>query len=240
MVLIVDDDPAMRLVFERTLRSEYRRAQAENGAQALQLLYQHRPDLVLLDVTMPVMDGWETYRRLRDLTSTPVIMVTAIDTDPEVVRGLDGGVADYITKPFSPSQLAARVRAVLRRDAGARAPFTGVLSFDGGQLVIDTGRQAVIVRGKEVVLTATEFRLLEFLARHPNQVLSHDHILEQVWGVTYVGQRGCVKTYVGTLRTKIEQDPSDPAYVLARRGVGYYFDPHHAGGPGAAGAAAAV
>jgi DNA-binding response OmpR family regulator len=170
-----------------------------------------------------VLDGWETCRRIRELTDTPVIMLTAMGADQDVARGLDLGADDYVTKPFSPVQLLARIRAVLRRRAKPEGD-QGILSFDDGHLMVDTGRRVAVVRGHEVSLSATEYKLLEFLARHPGQVLTHDQILEQVWGPAYAGEHGYVKTYVGLLRNKIEESPRNPVYILARRGLGYYLE----------------
>ena len=207
----MDDDPHLRTLCRATLEGPYRVTLAEHGQEALRRLYQERPDLVLLDVSMPVLDGWETCRRIRELSDTPVIMLTA--------RGAD----DYIAKPFSPTVLLARVRALLRRRA-PEAAEPAALSFDDGRLVVDLARRVAVVRGQEVALSATEFKLLEVLARHAGQVLSHEQILEHVWGAAYAGETGYVKTYVGFLRNKLEADPRNPEYLLARRGLGYYLE----------------
>jgi DNA-binding response OmpR family regulator len=240
-ILVVDDDLNLRKLCSAAFEQEYKVYLAENGQQALKLVYQHRPDVILLDVTMPVMDGWETCRRIRDLVDVPIIMLTAHGADQDVVRGLDTGADDYVTKPFRPLQLAARIRAVLRRRA--RAAEEGgpeVLSFDDGNLVVDTARRVAIVRGKEVNLSATEYRLLETLARHSGQVLTHDQILEHVWGHNYAGETGYVKTYVGLLRNKIEADPRKPEYIMARRGLGYFLEKRGKEGRSAADTAAAA
>ncbi len=232
LILAVDDDERVRTLCVAALSGEFEVVTAENGKQALAAVYQRRPDAVLLDVTMPVLDGWETCRRIRDLADVPVIMLTAHGADRDVVRGLDAGADDYVTKPFRPLQLAARIRAVLRRKrrgAGAAGGADGEeaeerLSFDNGALVVDTARRVAVVRGREVALSATEYRLLETLARHAGRVLSHDQILEHVWGHAYAGETGYVKTYVGLLRTKVEDDPKRPKWILARRGLGYYLE----------------
>ena len=238
IVLVVDDDPNVRALCEASLSGDYRVLLAEHGQQALKMVYQHRPDVVLLDVTMPVMDGWEACRRIRDLADVPIMMLTAHGADHDVVRGLDAGADDYVTKPFRPLQLAARIRALLRRRArGGADDQPEVISLDGGNLVVDTARRVAVVRGREVGLSATEYRLLETLARHAGQVLTHDQILEHVWGHAYAGETGYVKTYVGLLRNKIEPDPKKPVYVLARRGLGYYLErsrPEPRAGDGAA------
>lgn len=224
LVLVADDEPGLRQLCASTLEPEYRVVTAENGQQALRLLFEQKPDLVLLDVSMPVMDGWETCRRIRELTDTPIIMLTARGADHDVARGLDTGADDYVIKPFSPVQLLARLRAVLRRRSRAATDEPEVISLDDGDLVVDVARRVAVVRGKEVSLSATEYKILEMLARHPGQVLSHDQILEHVWGPAYAGESGYVKTYVGLLRNKIEEDPRNPAYILARRGLGYYLE----------------
>ena len=228
LILAVDDDERVRALCVAALSGEFEVVTAENGKQALAAVYQRRPDAVLLDVTMPVLDGWETCRRIRDLADVPVIMLTAHGADADVVRGLDAGADDYVTKPFRPLQLAARIRAVLRRKRRAGQPGSDEaaeqLSFDDGALIVDTGRRVAIVRGKDVSLSATEYRLLETLARHAGQVLSHDQILEHVWGHAYAGETGYVKTYIGLLRNKIEEDPHTPRYLMARRGLGYYLE----------------
>src|SRR6266542_6573399 len=184
-VLVVDDDERVRALCVAALSGEFEVVTAGDGKQALAAVYQKRPDAVLLDVTMPVLDGWETCRRIRDLADVPVIMLTAHGADHDVVRGLDAGADDYVTKPFRPLQLAARIRAVLRRKrrggqagAGGAGDEPEPLSFDDGALVVDTARRIAVVRGKDVSLSATEYRLLETLARHAGQVLSHDQILE--------------------------------------------------------------
>jgi DNA-binding response OmpR family regulator len=237
-VLVVDDDPNLRALCEASLSADYRVLLAENGQQGLRLVYQHRPDVVLLDVTMPVMDGWEACRRIRDMADVPIMMLTAHGADHDVVRGLDAGADDYVTKPFRPLQLAARIRALMRRKAmgGSGEDQPEVLSFDGGNLVVDTARRVAVVHGREVSLSATEYRLLETLARHAGQVLTHDQILEHVWGHNYAGETGYVKTYVGLLRNKIEPDPKNPVYILARRGLGYYLERHTTSRPEAAAA----
>ena len=223
-VLVVDDDANLRKLCQAALESEYTVLLAENGQQALKQVYQHRPDAVLLDVTMPVMDGWETCRRIRDMADVPIIMLTAHGADHDVVRGLDSGADDYVTKPFRPLQLMARIRAVMRRRKGTDGDEPEMMQFGGGQLMVDTARRVAVVDGKDVSLSATEYKLLETLARHAGQVLTHDQILEHVWGHNYAGETGYVKTYVGLLRNKIERDPRNPDYILARRGLGYYLE----------------
>ena len=223
-VLVVDDDARLRQLCEAVLAPDYDVVLAENGKEALSKFFQSRPDVVLLDVTMPVMDGWQTVQRIRDMAETPVIMLTALGADHDVARGLDLGADDYVTKPFKPVQLLARIRAALRR-AQRTAEKPEELSLRGGELVLDTARRGATVRGQEVKLSATEYKILEALARHAGQVLSQDQILEQVWGTSYAGESGYVKTYIGLLRGKIEEDPKKPKIILSRRGFGYLLEP---------------
>lgn len=229
LILIVDDDSGIRSLCGSVLQPFYRVTTADDGQQALRVLFQEKPDLVLLDVSMPNMDGWETCRRVRELTDIPLIMLTARGGDHDVARALDIGADDYITKPFSPIAFLARIRAHLRsaarrREAGAGDSGTEVMSFDNGQLQVDRSRRSASVHGHEVALTATEYKLLECLARNAGRVLSHDQILEQVWGEQYRGESGYVKTYIGLLRQKVEPDPRNPQYIMARRGIGYYLE----------------
>ena len=230
-ILAVDDDERVRALCLAAFQPDFDVVTAENGQQAIALVYQRRPDAVLLDITMPVMDGWEACRRIRDVSDTPIIMLTAHVSDADVVRGLDNGADDYVTKPFRPIQLGARIRALLRRkrlrsvveEHGAQPEH---LSFDDGNLIVDVGRRVAIVRGRDVTLSATEYRLLEVLARHAGQVLTREQLLDQVWGRECSAQTNYIKTYVGLLRNKIEADPHNPRYVIARRGVGYYLERH--------------
>ena len=229
LVLAVDDEEPIRTLYAEALPPEFAVITGQDGREALRLFAHHRPAIVLLDITMPELDGLQTLRRIREMSSAPVIMVTAYGDDPHVVRALDGGADDYIVKPIRTVQLTARLRAALRAAAKAQPEETPApLSFDDGRLIVDVGRRLVIVDGRELLLGATEYRLLELFAQHPGRVLTHDQILERVWGPEYHGERGYVKTYVNLLRTKIERDPKRPIYLLSRRGIGYLFDPQRA------------
>lgn len=228
LILLVDDEPAVRALCAATLMGEYRLIEAGDGQEALRLLYQHQPALVLLDLTMPVLDGWETLRRIRELTPAPVILVSALGADTEVARGLAAGAQDYVIKPFSPVQLLARVRATLRDDTSSVTPKDEErLSFDEGRLVVDVGRRVAVVNGNDVDLSATEYKVLELLAKQPGRVLSQDQILESVWGPEYRGEPGYVKTFVGLIRKKIEVDAAHPRYLLTRRRLGYLLNVRH-------------
>ena len=228
-VLVIDDDARVRELSAATLGPEYDVVLAEDGQKGLRALYEQRPDVVLLDVRMPGMSGYEVCRRIREVSDVPILMVSAHRDDDDVTRGLDAGADDYVVKPYRPIPLLARVRAALRRRApGTDAPE--LLSFQDGSVVLDTGRRVAVVRGEDVMLSATEYRLLEVLARHPGQVLTHDQILSAVWGYEYAGETGYVKTYIGLLRGKLEQNPGEPQLIRSRRGLGYYLEPRAKGG----------
>jgi DNA-binding response OmpR family regulator len=237
-VLVIDDDERLRALCQAALEDDYQVVLAEDGERGLRLFYERQPDLVLLDVTMPGLDGYEVCRRIREVATTPIIMLTAHGEAPQVALGLDAGADDYVTKPFRPVEMLARIRAALRRaqdlapggttnKGGAASPE--LLSFQGGDLVVDTGRRVAIVLGKEVVLSATEYRFLEVLARNGGQVLTHDQLLERVWGHEAAGETGYLKTYVGLLRTKLEPIPGKPRFILSRRGLGYLLETRSAG-----------
>ena len=224
-VLLVDDDARVRTLCVAALEGEYELLTAEDGQQALRAVYDRKPDVVVMDVTMPRMSGLEALRRIRDVADTPVIMLTAHGTAEDVARGLDAGADDYVVKPFRPIELSARIRAALRRRE--REPVAGdseLLSFQDGDLVLDTGRRLAIVRGRDVPLTAIEYKLLEALARNAGRVLTHEQILDRVWGYEYAGETGYVKTYVGLIRGKIEPDLRRPRFIILRRGLGYYLE----------------
>ena len=223
-VLVVDDDPTVSEVVTRYLEREgYSVEAVGDGRLALERATADPPDLVVLDVMLPGIDGLEVCRRLRALAPVAVIMLTARGEETDRITGLDRGADDYVTKPFSPRELTARVRSVLRR---AREPLT---TEPGGPLVagpleVDVPSHEVRLRGAPVPLTAREFELLVYLMRHPHQVFRREQLLERVWGYTY-GDTSTVTVPVRRLREKIEDDPSHPAYVQTVWGVGYRFEP---------------
>lgn len=221
-ILVVEDEPQMARLLEKVLRDEgYEVLAALDARQGLQKAFTFQPDLILLDIMMPGMDGWEMLSRLREFSSVPVVMLTALSGEQDVVRGLDIGADDYITKPFQIQELKARVRAALRRAALPSSYEDEPFCFDDGQLVIDPYAHQVSVRGEEVNLTPTEYRLLLYLARNAGRVLSYSQILASVWGPGYEDSLANVKVFVRQLRQKIEVDPSQPRYILTQRGVGY-------------------
>jgi DNA-binding response OmpR family regulator len=221
-ILVVDDDPDIRgLVRELLERRGFAVTEAKDGQEALRTFFSRRPDLVVLDVSMPGLDGWQTLERIRELSDAPVVMLTAKATELEKTRGLRAGADDYVTKPFGRQELLARVEALLRRTGGrAPAPETYSDSF----VTIDFGQRTVTVRDQPVELTPLEFRLLTTLVKHPNQVLTHEQLLELVWGDTHAA-REQVKLYVGYLRKKLSPDAPESAPIVTRRGFGYSYRP---------------
>lgn len=220
-VLVIDDSASERELLARRLeRIGHRAVLAENGREGLRLLYARKPDIVLLDVVMPGLDGWTTLERIRELSDVPVIMLTARNSELERVRGLRAGADDYVGKPFGQLELAARIEAVLRR-AGEKGELRE--RYDDGTVAIDFATRAVTVRGEPVRLTPLEFRLLSVLSEHAGQVLSRDQLLELVWGSTYEVTGNEVKVYVGYLRRKIEGDPASPELIETVRGFGYRY-----------------
>ncbi|MCG3141004.1 MAG: Transcriptional regulatory protein WalR [Anaerolineae bacterium] len=222
-VLVIDDDKTLlRLVQEAFSKAGYQVILTSNGIDGLQELYARQPDLVLLDVMMPRMDGWETLTRIRQISRVPVIMLTAKDGEQEKVRGFNLGVDDYVTKPFSFAELTARAGAVLRR-ARIAAPATKNKRYSSGDLVLDVDAHRVTKGGALVELTPTEFRLLETLAEHAGRVLTHEQLLEKVWGYDAGEDTGYIKRYIWYLRQKLEDDPTNPQHILTERGFGYSF-----------------
>ena len=222
-VLVVDDDPDIRgLVKELLERQGYGVTEAANGKDALRSLYAAPPDVVLLDVSMPELDGWQTLERIRDLSDVPVAMLTARAAELEKVRGLKAGADDYITKPFGRQELLARIEAMLRR-AGPREEAQE--TYADSVLQVDFAERSVSVNGEEVALTPLEFRLLVAFVRHPGQLLSHDQVLEQVWGDSFSASRDQVKLYVGYLRRKLEAAGVDASVIETVRGFGYRYRP---------------
>ncbi len=219
-ILIVDDDPTLRRLLSEFLQTEtFDVAQAANGQEAVRECYRSRPDLVVLDVMMPGMDGWETAARLREMADLPIILLTAKSAEADKLRGFRLGVDDYVTKPFSFAELGARIRAVLARSRAARAAVRRVHTL--GDLAIDLDRRTVERAGQVVPLTPTEFRLLEALLQREGQAVSEETLTQEVWGDYKQPEAGGVRRYVWLLRQKIEPDPASPTRVLTVRGFGY-------------------
>ena len=225
MILVVEDEPSIAEVVELYLRrGGYQVTLAQDGRAALHALAQHLPDLVILDLMLPEVDGLSVTRWLRDRSDTPIIMLTARREEADRIAGLELGADDYVVKPFSPQELVSRVRAVLRRTHGSSTPDSEhPLIFEN--LRIDPQTRLVIARGEEITLTAKEFDMLWLLARHPRQVFTRDQLLERVWGMSEYIDPGTVTVHVRRLREKIETNPSDPEYIQTVWGVGYKFEP---------------
>jgi len=221
-VLVIDDEEALVQLIRLCLEDEgYRVVVAGDGLQGLRLLQEECPDLIVLDVMLPRMNGWETCQRIRDCSDVPIIMLTAMGANADKVRGLDLGADDYLTKPFNLSELAARVRAALRR---YQRPLTetALMRIDD-RLILDQARRRVIVDGKRIELSPLEYRVLSCLLDNADCVLTHRSLLTQVWGWEYMDETSYVKVYIHHLRRKIEQNPHKPRYILTERGLGYRF-----------------
>jgi two-component system KDP operon response regulator KdpE len=223
LILIVDDELRMRRFIRMNMELEnYQVIEAENGIQALDQIRQFNPDLVVMDVMMPEMDGFETLKLLREISTVPVILLTVRDDEEDITRGLALGADDYITKPFSPRVLTGRVGAVLRRAHWPAPPPRTVLRIDD-RLSIDFNRHQVIVNGERIDLRPTEYRLLNHLIQNAGWVVPHDTLLAKVWGYEYRDETHYLRLYINYLRKKIEEDPANPRYILTERGVGYRF-----------------
>jgi len=222
-ILVVDDEP--RIVEAVSMNLELEGCQvssASNGQEALKKITEVLPDLVILDVMMPDMDGFEVLKRIREVSNVPVIMLTVKGGETDKVRGLDLGADDYVTKPFSPRELVSRVKAVLRRTAMPGPVPKTEIRVDSN-LSIDFGLRKVIVRGKEVHLRPTEYRLLYHLVSNAGRVLTHETLLRKVWGYDYRDEDQYLWLYMTYLRQKLEDNPKEPKYILGERGIGYRF-----------------
>ena len=224
-ILVVDDEPSIvEIVTLYLQRAGYTVRSAADGHAALRALTAEEPDLVVLDLMLPGVDGLEITRRLRAEGETPIIMLTSRSEETDRIVGLEMGADDYVVKPFSPQELVSRVRAVLRR-AGNKAQTDQAEVLRFGPVQIDPGTRLVTIDGEEIVLTAKEFDLLWMLAGHPRQVFSRTQLLDRVWGETEYLDPSTVTVHVRRLREKIEPDPSAPAYIQTVWGVGYKFEP---------------
>lgn len=222
-ILVVDDEERMVRFIRLNLEYDgFKVIEAFNGQQAINKLRSALPDLVLLDVMMPDLDGFEVLKIIRETNTVPVIMLTAKGEEDDRIRGLELGADDYITKPFSPRELVSRVRAVLRRTEMTTGSTHGMIEVDE-RLKIDFDRREVWVEGKLVKLRPTEYRLLYHLVQNAGWVITHDQILAKVWGYEYQDEPHYVRLYINYLRKKLEEDPANPKYILTERGVGYRF-----------------
>lgn len=222
-ILLIDDDPQLIRLVRTNLESVgYRVLSAMDAATALEQVEMEMPNLILLDIMLPETDGYELCQRIREFASIPIIMLTAKVEDTDKVRGLKMGADDYITKPFNVQELLARIEAVLRRTRDAEGndhPRT----LTGGDVTVDFIQRQVVVRGKEVALTITEYKLLSQLMSNAGRVMLHKELLTKVWGPEYQDEVDYLRAYIRHLRQKIEEDPHQPRYILSRPGIGYIF-----------------
>jgi len=225
LILIVDDDHELGEMLAVALEDEgYRVALATSGREGLRQFYALKPALVVLDIMMPHLDGWEVCRRIRELSDTPILVLSARVAEDDVTRGLYLGADDYVTKPFHISEFLARVKAVLRRSGEAQDAHTHAVLMVNGHLTIDFQKRRVIVDGRPVsTLSPIELKLLSVLAAHSGEVVPSEVLIERVWGDVKSRNEGHLKTYIHYLRKKIEKDPKSPKYILTERGLGYRF-----------------
>jgi DNA-binding response OmpR family regulator len=224
-IMVIEDEPSVAEVVSLYLRrAEYGVVMVRDGRDALDVLDTQFPQLVILDLMLPYIDGWEVLRWIRARSTVPIIVLTARREENDRIAGLDLGADDYITKPFSPQELVSRVKAVLRRGR-IDLPANQMLPLIFGDLQIDIGRRIITRKKKEIELTQKEFELLLLLTRHPKQVFSRDQLLEKVWGISDFIDPGTVTVHMRRLREKIENDPSNPHHILTIWGVGYKFEP---------------
>jgi two-component system KDP operon response regulator KdpE len=222
-ILVIEDDPCMaRLVeycFSETGAQIY---SAINGHEGLRQLYLHQPHLVILNIMLPDLDGWQVCSRIRQVSDVPIIILSALGREKDIIRGLDCGAVDYVTKPFSPKILVARAQAALRQ-AKLSAELGKPLIYHDEHLTINLDQCQVLVRGAPVDLTRTEYRLLAYLVENAGTVLTHQQILEHTWGPEYQNSAEYVHVYISRLRQKLEKDPDHPQYLVTKHGVGYSF-----------------
>ncbi len=224
--LIIDDDTIFLKLADQVLTPHgFEVLKAGSGQEGLRLLFTEKPDLVLLDVVMPGMDGWQTCQRIRELSDVPIIMLTGKQkAEEDIVRGLDYGADEYLFKPVGNRELVARVRAVLRRvELPSPAEAKREVTYADDFLTVDIAERKVMVKGERVKLTPREFRLFALLVEKAGHILSHKQLLEKVWGWEYTDDLDYVRIYISHLRQKIEPDPTLPRYIITEPGVGYYF-----------------
>ncbi len=221
VILIVEDELPIRRFLKAALAAQgFRLLEAVTGAEAIAMAASHNPDIILLDLGLPDMDGLEVIRRVREWSNLPIIVITARGKDTEKVAGLDAGADDYLAKPFSVEELSARIRVAMRHLSQARVGKEEPI-FQAGELRVDLAGRMVWVKGEEIHLTPIEFKLLAALVRHSGKVLTHRHLLKEVWGPAGEEQAHYLRNYIRTLRHKLEADPARPVYLRTEPGVGY-------------------
>ena len=225
-ILVIDDDPLLLTLIRQSLEKDnYSIKTAPNGIEGLQQMEKMNPDLIILDIMMPGISGWELCDRIRRKSTVPIIMLTARGSQSDIVRGLQSGADDYLVKPFHQAELLARVSAVLRRVKSSPTAVSAPMNFGNGELVIDPADHKVTRNDEAVDLTPTEFNLLLFMADRAGRILSTDVIFDNVWSYDTEANVESVKWYVWRLRKKIEENPSKPKFIITERGVGYRFAP---------------
>ena len=223
-VLLIDDDVDLLQLASMIFKKEGAQiVTARDGLEGVSKLFTHHPDLIILDVMMPGINGFEVCQRIRQVSDTPLIMLTALNHEQEMIRGLDAGADDFLSKPFNADILLARARTVLRRSEHLKSQ-DDAMNYNNGHLSIDINRREALIRGKRIKLTPLEFRLLAYLARNAGKVLTFQQILSNVWGNEYQGSIDYVHVYVSHLRRKLEEDTRSPRYILTLHGVGYIFE----------------
>ena len=224
LILVVEDDRPIRNLIVTTLKThDYKYLAAENGASAILEASSHNPDIVLLDLGLPDMEGVEVIKKIRTWSNMPIIVISARSEDMDKIEALDAGADDYITKPFNILEVKARIKAIMRRTAASQPKKEDSKVIEAGDLKLDCESRRLFILGKEVNLTAKEFDLLELLVNNPNKVYGRENLLNLVWGYEYPGDVRTVDVHVRRLREKIESNPSEPKYVHTKWGVGYYY-----------------
>ena len=225
LILVVDDEaPIVEILKFNLTKSGYRVLTAFDGEEGYRMAVSEKPDLILLDVMLPKMDGFSVCRTIREKSNVPILMLTAREEEVDKVLGLELGADDYITKPFSVRELMARIKANMRRNANAVQADDESEKLEIGNFVLDLNRYELYKDGKLVELTIREFDLIKFLAQQPNKIFSRQSLLSNVWDYEYYGDVRTVDVTVRRVREKIEDDPSEPKYIMTKRGVGYYFN----------------
>ena len=222
-ILVVDDDKLNLSAARKVLSGEYKVIPVVRGTQVLSYLENEECDMILLDISMPEMDGFEVCQQIREFSNVPIVMLTAKGEDMDKILGLEYGADDYITKPFNILEVKARIKAIMRRAGSNQEEKDKAKTIEAGDLKMDCESRRVFISGKEINLTAKEFDVLELLVFNPNKVYSRENLLNIVWGYEYPGDVRTVDVHIRRLREKIEANPSEPKYVHTKWGVGYYF-----------------
>lgn len=229
-LLVIEDDPTLNQLLTRNLeRKGFEVLSATHGKQGLRLAYQNHPDLVILDVMMPEIDGWQVCERLREVSDVPIVLLTAKISQDDVMRGLQLGADDYVKKPFNLSELELRIKAILRRTSMEHRDYDPL--YEDSTLRIHLERRQILRHGTAVHLTPTEFRLLSYLVRNRGHVVPREELLTEVWGPEYIDDTSCLSLYIRYLRAKLEEVPSNPQYIRTEWGVGYRFMPANKNAP---------